>query len=226
MMRSGKTDGRLAGILLILQLAAGLMLPFILIKPMTSDVQGFLTSAAGNVPQIRVAVLVAFLGSALTVAIAITAWPVLRRRSERAALWFLAACVTSLVMDSVHNAAVMSILSLRSKYGAAGMVEAGLPAMGAAVASVRYWAHYTQLLFIGAWISTFYFLMLRFALIPRVLAGLGLLGIALQFTGVTLPAFLGYRSIVAMAMPLAPIHVAVSAWLIWKGFKETAPAAA
>lgn len=225
-MRSGRTDGRITGILLLLQLAAGLMLPFILIKPMTSDVQGFLASATGSAPQIRAAVIVAFLGSALTVAIAITVWPVLRRRSERAALCLLAACVASLVMDSVHNAAVLSILSLRTEYAEAGTVDAGLHALGAAVASIRYWAHYTQLLFVGAWIFTFYGTMLRFALIPRVLSGLGLLRIALQFTGVTLPAFLGFRSIVAMAMPLAPIHLTVAAWLIWKGFKETAAAAA
>lgn len=224
-MRSGRTDGRLAGILLLLQLAAGLMLPFILTKPMTGDVHGFLASAAGNAPQIRAAVVVALLGSVLTVAIAITAWPVLRRRSERAALWFLAVCVASMVMDSFHSATVLSILSLSKEYGEAGRVDAGLHALGAAAAAIRYWAHYTQLLFIGAWIFTFYGLLLRFALIPRVLAGLGLLGIALQFTGVTLPAFLGYRSIFAMALPLAPIHIAAAAWLVWKGFKETAPAA-
>ncbi len=224
MTRARRTEGRVAGILLILQLAAGLMLPFILIKPLSNDVHGFLASAAGHGPQIRAAALVAFLGGALTLGIAVTAWPVLRRHSERAALWFLAVCTASMILDAMHNAAVLSILSLSREYASPGAAAAGLHAVGAAVASIRYRNHYTQLLFIGLWIGSFYILMLRFRLIPRILAGLGLLGILLQFTGVTLSAFAGYPSVVALAMPLAPIHVATGVWLIWKGFREAAPA--
>ena len=80
--------------------------------------------------------------------------------------------------------------------------------------------HYTQLLGVGAWIFLFYLSLLRFDLVPRALAILGLMGILLQFTGVTLLAFLGYSSVMQLAMPLAPIHIANGLWLIVKGFKE------
>lgn len=223
-MSSARSVGRTVGVLLPLQMAAGLMLPFILIQSMTRDVHGFLATAAGHAPALRAAVLLAFLGGALTVAIAIAAWPVLRRCSHAAALWFLVVCAGSFVMDAVHNATLMSLLSLSREYASASAAQSLHP-LGQALASIRYWAHYTQLVFIGLWIATFYVLMLRFALIPRVLAALGLIGIGLQASGVTLPAWVGYSGMPQLAMPLAPMHLATAAWLIVKGFDERRPAA-
>jgi hypothetical protein len=55
------------------------------------------------------------------------------------------------------------------------------------------------------------------------LATLGLIGIALQFTGVTLMMFLGSRVIGEMAMPMLPIQIAVAVWLMVKGFEERHP---
>ena len=111
-MRSAKSTGRIIGILLLLQLAAGLMVPFILMGPLIQGSPGFLTAAAESSFQIRLAVLIAFIGGALTVSLGITALPVLRRYSNAAALWFLAVCVMSCTLDAVHNSSVLSMLSL------------------------------------------------------------------------------------------------------------------
>jgi hypothetical protein len=92
--------------------------------------------------------------------------------------------------------------------------------VGAAVASARRSAHMTQLLAIGAWMFVFYISLFRFKLIPRVLAITGIIGVALQFTGVTLMMLLGYRLIGQMAMPLLPIQITVAVWLIIKGFSN------
>ncbi len=220
-MTSAKSTGRTIGILLLLQLAAGLTVPFILLHSLVTGSPGFLTAAAENSFQIRSAVLLSLVGGALTVSLGITALPVFRRYSNATALWFLAVCVVSCTLDIVHDATVLSMLSLSQDYVNGGSAESGLyQALGAAVASARRWAHWTQLVAIGGWIFVFYSSLLRFALIPRALAALGLIGIALQFTGVTLMMFLGYRSIGEMAMPLLPIQIAVAVWLMVKGFEE------
>ncbi|MBI5266516.1 MAG: DUF4386 domain-containing protein [candidate division Zixibacteria bacterium] len=205
-----------------LQMAFGLIVPFVLLQgPLSTAAPGFLVNAAASSLQIRLAVLIAFVGAALTVAIAITAYPVIRRYSQTLALWFLALCTASLVMDAIHNATVLAMLSLSERYTEPGAVDAGLfPAIGAAVRTIRYWAHYTQLIFIGGWIIMFYGILWRYTLIPRALAILGVTGIILQFTGVTLPAYLNYPSVNWMAMPLAPIHLTVAIWLMVKGFNE------
>jgi hypothetical protein len=107
-----------------------------------------------------------------------------------------------------------------------GATDFGLyQVVGAAVASSRRWAHAVQLVAIGAWIFVFYSSLLRFALIPRALAAIGLIGIVSQFIGVTLMMFLGNSPIGEMAMPLLPIQIAVAVWLIIKGFNEPLPAA-
>ena len=62
--------------------------------------------------------------------------------------------------------------------------------------------------------------MFRFRLVPIVLAGIGMIGVTLQFIGVTLMMLLGYRTIGEMAMPLLPIQVTVAVWLIAKGFNK------
>ena len=219
-MSSAKSTGRTVGILLLLQLAAALMIPFILMRPLIAGSPGFLTAAAENSFQIRTGVLLSFVGAAFTVSLGITALPIFRRYSNATAFWFLAVCVVSCTLDFVHSGTVMSMLSLSQQY-VSGAAETGLyHVVGAAVASTRRWAHYTQLVAIGAWIFVFYSSLLRFALIPRLLATLGVIGIALQFIGVTLLTFMGYSSIGEMAVPLLPIQIVVAVWLIVKGFNE------
>jgi hypothetical protein len=129
----------------------------------------------------------------------------------------------SCTLDFVHGGTVMSMLSLSLQY-----VNEGAAAdhrlyqvVGAAVASARRWAHYTQLFaIIAGWLFVFYSSLFRFNLIPRALAVVGLIGIALQLTGVTIRMFMGYSVIGEMAIPMGPIQLAIALWLIVKGFNE------
>lgn len=220
-MRNAKTPGRIVGFLLLLQLAAGLTIPFILLSPIVAGAPAFLTTAAENSFQIRAAVLISFIGAALTVALGIELLPKLRRFSNAAALSFLAACIVSCALDAVHNSTVLSMLSLSQKYVGETEANFGLyQIVGAAVASTRRAAHIAQLFGIGAWIFLFYSSLLRFGLIPRLLAAVGIVGILSQFIGVTLMMFFGYKVIGEMAMPMLPIQIVVAVWLIIKGFKE------
>ena len=63
----------------------------------------FLTNAAASATQIRIAVLLLPVLSALTLAAAIVALPVFRRHSEGMALWFLALCIVGLVSQLVES---------------------------------------------------------------------------------------------------------------------------
>lgn len=220
-MRSAKRTGRIIGVLLLAQLAAGLMLPFIILRPSIIGFPAFLTAAAANSSWIRLAVFIAFVGAALTVTVGVMMLPVLRRYSEPTAFWFLSACVISCVLDAVHNASVMSMLSMSQEYVNAGVANyAAYQIVGGTAAATRRWAHVTQLLAIGGWIFIFYSSLFRFALIPRVVASLGLIAIALQFTGVTLMMFLGRNVIGEMAMPMLPVHLTTAGWLLVKGFRS------
>ena len=117
----------------------------------------------------------------------------------------------------------MSMLTLSQQFvkeGAAAADSGLYQLVGSAVASARRSAHIVQLVAIGVWIFLFYAALLRFALIPRILAFIGLIGIVLQFTGVTLMMLFGYRVIGEMAMTMLPIQIAVAFWLMVKGFND------
>lgn len=219
--RSAFTIGRTVGILLLFQLAAALTLPFILSKPITFGSPTFLTAVAAHSFQIRLAVLLSFVGSALTVYLGIATFQVFRLYSTTTALLFMVVCAVSCTLDLVQGGTIVSMLSMSNEFVTSGAANSELyQVVGAAVASARRSAHIMQLLAIGAWMFVFYISLLRFKLVPRVLAVIGSIGITLQFIGVTLMMFLGYRSIGEMAMPLLPIQIAVAVWLIIKGFND------
>lgn len=213
------STGRLVGILLLLQLGAALTLPFILTAPITVGSPAFLTVSAEHSFQIRSAVLLSFAGSALTVYLGIAAFRVFRSYSLSAAILFLVVCAVSCTLDLMHAGTIMSMLSISNAYMADTAPDAAYyEVLGAAVASARRSTHIVQLLAIGAWLFVFYISLLRFKLVPRALAILGVIGVLLQFTGVTLMMLLGSPLVSEMAMPLLPIQVTVAIWLMIKGF--------
>jgi hypothetical protein len=196
-----------------------LALPFILLVPITTS--AFLENAAGISFQIRVAVLLLFASSALTIGIAIAGFPVFREYSCRMALWFVALSVIWFSMQAVDNVHILSMLSLSQQYAQGGASNAELfGALATAVRSTRVWAHYTELLVIDTWFFVFYSLLFRFSLVPRALTGFGLIMVIVHTTAITLPMFLGYNRVLVLAYSLALSHLAVASWLVVKGFEE------
>src|SRR5688572_11044338 len=219
--RPAFTIGRSVGFLLLFQLLTALTLPFILSKPITTGSPTFLTAVAAHSFQIRSAVLLSFVGSALTVCIGVTAFQIFRLYNKSAALLFVVICGVSCTLDVVQGGTIMSILSISNAFVTSGATNSELyQVVGAAVSSARRSSHIIQLLAIGAWMLAFYISLFRFKLVPRVLAVIGSIGITLQFIGVTLMMLLGFRSIGEMAMPLLPIHITIAVWLIIKGFND------
>lgn len=217
-----KSLGRITGLLLLLHLAGGLILPYILMQPALAA-PGFLENAAANAVRIRAAVLLLFMSGAITVAVALTALPVFRRSSEGLALLLVVLGGVNLALHAVENGTLLSMLSLSREHAAGGLADAGLlTGLAAVVGSARRWAHFTHLLVVGSWIFTLFAVLWRSVLVPRTLAGLGMLAAILQLTGVPLRAVLGLEVLTVMAMPLAPAYLAVALWLMLKGFAERA----
>jgi hypothetical protein len=209
--------GRKVGILLLAQMASALIFPFVLMDAVRKGYPGFLETAAASGFQIRAGVVLAFFGAALTLVLAIKMFPVLRRHSFAAASALFVVCVISAALDAVHNGSILVMLSASEQYATGGVDGAVIQAWGAMAAATRRSVHIIQLVAIGAWMATFYFTIWRFRLIPRPLAALGLLGVASQFSGVTVMMFLGAPPLGYLAMPLAPIHAITAIWLIVKG---------
>lgn len=221
-MKSAKSTGRLIGALLFVQLA-GLIVPFVLLHPLTTGPRDYLANAAGSSLQIKVAVFLLFANCALTIGIAIAAWPVFWQHSERMALWLVAVSVIMFSLQAVDNAHILSMVSLSQQYAEAGGPDELFQTLAVVVGSARRWAHYSELVVIDCWIFLLYAILFRFAVVPRALAAFGLLTVVLHFTAIPLRGFLGYGMVTLLGMPMGLGHLALALWLITKGFQERLP---
>lgn len=218
-MSSLKTTGRLIGVLLLIQLA-GLIVPFVLLMPLTRDPAGALANAAAA-GQIKLAVLLLLANCALTVGISISTFRVVREHSEALALWLVVVSVIMLLLQAVDNVHILSMLSLSQQYAEAGGPPEPLQAMAAVTGATRRWAHVTTLLAIDAWFFLLFSILFRFSLVPRAVAALALATVALHFAGVPVRMYLGYSPVTPMAASMALGEIAVGGWLLARGFGES-----
>lgn len=219
-MTSAKPVGRILGLLLLVQLATGLIVPYVFLTPLPPV---FLETAAGMSALIRFSVLLLFAGGALSVGISVAVWPAVRERSYKLGLWVLALAVVNFTLQIVENGHWLSMLSVSQAYAKAGAGDAGLfQPLGVVVRSAWRWAHYSHILVVGGWFFTLYCLLFRCAMVPRALAAFGVVTTVLHFIGITLPAFAGYRmpSPELFGMPLGLATLVLAVWLMAKGFRE------
>ena len=218
-MGSAKRIGQIIGLLISVQLVCGMLVSFVLLRPLTAP-PGFLENAAGSSLQLSAAVVLWFATGALSIAIAITAWPIFRQYSSTMALWYLSLALVSFSLFAVENATVMSLLSLSQAYAAAGDPDPALfKALGAVVRSAYIWAGNTSALVAEAMIFVLYCILYRFILIPRALSALGLVAVLLKITAIMMP-FFGHPVVLLMVLPMVLGYVALALWLMAKGFEE------
>ena len=225
-MKSDKSIARIIGTLLLLHLTVGLTVPFIILHPVTGS-RGFLLTAADNAVQVRSAVFLLFIGSAMAVAVSAASFPILQRYSSATTLCLFALSIVALALQAVDNGRLLAMLTLSQEYARTGANNSALfDALALVVGSARKWAHYTYLFVAVSWIFLLFSALYRFRLVPRVLALLGMICSLLQIGGVTVRAIFGYPPDTRLATPLAPVYIALALWLIVKGFREDPAAVA
>jgi hypothetical protein len=220
-MEPPRRAGRIIGILILIQMVGGGLVNGVLEAPLF-DAPGFLSNAAPYSRQIALAVVLALITEALWLGIAVTAFNVVFRRTRALALWFIALAVVTLTVAVVENIGVMSMLSVSEAYSKAGAVEREqFEVTRVVVASGRNWGHYIGRICDGGVISMLYCVLYRLKLVPRVLAGFGLLAVVLMITSVAMPLF-GHEVVFPMLAPIGVSQLILAIWLIAKGFRDPA----
>jgi hypothetical protein len=209
--------GRTIGVLLLAQIVAGPIVNFALLGPAFAA-PGFLVNAVAHSTQVSIAALLGLLLGALSLGVAIAAFPILRQSSHVPALWLLALATASFTLTAVESSTVLSLLSLSQAYAAADVANDGLfQTLRTVVGSARNWMHYVGLIVTGSTIFVLYGALFRLALVPRVLAAFGAGSALLQLVAVTMPLF-GHRIVFPMLLPLGLSHLALAGWLLTRGF--------
>jgi hypothetical protein len=215
-MTTTRNAGRIAGALLIAQGIAAYVTNFVLLRPALAP-PGSLVNAAPHAMEVGTSAALGILAGASGLAIAITVLPVFKQFSERMALAFVAIGVVALSLAAVENGALMSLLSLSKAFVASGADPAAFEGLRGVVAASRNWAHFTHVAIGGVMLLVFYIALYRFALVPRVLAAIGLIACVLQMASVTRP-FFGGEVIFYLLAPLGLANLSVALWLLIKDF--------
>jgi hypothetical protein len=219
MMISAKAAGRIIGACTLGQMVGAALVNFVVLDSVFSP-PGFLVNAAGHPLQMGLSVVLGLAAALLSVAIAIAAFPVIRQRSHAMALWLLALATAAFALSAVENSHVMSLLSLSEAYAKANDADRAIfQALRGVVASSRNWAHYLGLIVAGCTLFVLYGALLRFKLVPRILAALGLGAVVLQIIAVSMPLF-GHDVVFPMLAPLGLTQLALALWLLVKGLPE------
>ena len=222
-MTSAQRVARIIGLLLVVHLATGLIVPYVLLLPLTAPPFGFLEAAARMSAMVRLCVLLLFVGGVIPVVISIVAWPVVRERSYRLGLWLLVLAAVNFTLQIIENAQWLQMLSMSQSYAEAGGVDDPLSRSLATMLRAAWkWPHYSHILVVVGWLFSLYYLLFRTGMVPRALAAIGMLTSVSQFIGITLPAFGGYSMPLPtlFGMPLGVANLILAVWLMFKGFKE------
>lgn len=149
--------------------------------------------------------------------IAILAWPIFRQYSQSLGLAFLILSGVGLCTNAVENMQLMSLVTFSQAYTEAGIIEKEvLNAVSGIVSASRNWAHYIGLIISGVTLMVFYSTLLRFKMLPTILASFGVLAVTMQLIAVSMPLF-GLKVNFIMLAPLALSQLAMATWLIAKG---------
>lgn len=220
-MEAARRAGRTIGMLILIQMIVGGLVNFALEAPLFGT-PGFLVAAAPHAQQIGLAVFLGLAAEALWVGIAITAFPIVWPRARALALWLLALAAVVLAAAVVENVGVLSLVSFSEAYAKAPVAgREQLEAVRVIVSSARNWAHYMARIADGVTIFVLYAALLRLALVPRVIAGFGLVAVLLMLASVGMPIF-GHDVVFSLLAPLGLSQLALSLWLIAKGFRDQA----
>lgn len=223
-MQTAKNAGRTIAALLLLQMPSAAVVNFVLFKSLFGP-PGYLETAWPNALEISFGVVLGIVMQSLAIGIALAALPVFRQYSQAMAFGLLALATVGMSVAMVEYIHVLSMVSLSQAYANTGAANGELfKTLGPAVASMRNWAHFTGLIIAGSVAFLLYGTLFRFALVPRVLAGFGMIAALLQMTSVGMPLF-GHSVVFPMLAPLGLAHLALALWLIFKGLADRQPIA-
>ena len=153
--------------------------------------------------------------------IAVLLYPILRKHSERIALWYVVARLTEVVTYMITGILVLTILAIAQDLAQAPAAESSyLQTLAEYLREARGNALDIGLLVycLGAW--TFYYLLFTSRLIPRFISVWGLAGVTLLFAEILSNIFGTSLGGMMIMMPLGLNEIFLGIWLIVKGFRQ------
>ena len=216
MVSNERRAGVVVGTLLLTHMVGSALVNFGLEAPLFGE-PGFLVNATTHASWIGLSALVGIALGAVFAGIAITLFPVVRPYSQPMALWLLVVGAVVMAIAVMEQASVMSMVTLSEAYAKAmPAARDQFSIVRIAVGAARNWPHFLARVLDGVAALLLFATLARFALVPRVLAAVGLLAAPMQIVGVAMPLF-GRDVVFPLLAPMGLAQLALALWLIAKG---------
>lgn len=217
-MDSARNAGRAIALAMLVQVVLSPLVYFRWMRPATS--RDFLANAAASADTVRFGMLLTFVLGAMTIVAALAAFPIIRKHSERLALAYAGMALIGFATLMADTVGLRNLLALSIEFARPGAPTELLQTL-ATVGRVNWIsAHYTNLTIAHATVFLFFFILFRFALVPRVIAALGLVASAVSTTTVA-STLVGYPIPFSRGiMPMALMTLVLIAWLLFRGLAD------
>jgi hypothetical protein len=214
-MPSVNRAGRILGGILLVEAVATSQVYARLLPPVTAPT--FLTTAAPHATAIRIALLLSIGLSTTTFLGSLMMLPIVRPRSERLAIAYVALSVIGMATMAAESIGFRNLLALSLEYAKPGAPIALLQTMGAVARSTALSTHFTNLLVGHATMLVLYLTVLRLSLVPRGIPIAGLVASLIGIPAVSLPLLGGQFSFLYV-VPAGVAMLTLIVWLLAKGF--------
>ena len=187
---------------------------------LTSSVIGapdFLSTISANQGTLILGAFLMLLVAPVDVGKAILFYPIVENHGKRTALAYLAAMIFEVILMSFGALCLLMLVPLGQSAVGAGVGQA----LGSLLTETNTMAYQIGQLSLGIGAFFLCWLLYRTRLLPRWLAGLGVIGYALHATGAIAEIF-GIPISLILLIPGGIFEVVVAFWLLIKGFNPEA----
>jgi len=217
---SNRTTARMLGVLFLVVMLTW-SIGFWLIEDVlnTSD---FLANANPQKSRIFLGIIFELLDVAAIIGIMVTIFPLMKKFSERMALWYFGLRIFECMMLVVAILSALVIITVSQRFVDAASTElTNIQFMGDLLLEIRQnWVHLVLPFFYSAAGLIFFYFFYRVRLIPRFISVVGFVGALLVMAGIPLDFFeFDAGSYIGALMGLTEIFLGI--WLIVKGFDES-----
>jgi len=225
-MNTNKMTASIVGVLFITAMVTSII-GLILLGPIL-DAQDYLIKFSENENQVIIGAILTVIMGAACAGISISMFPVLKKYNKTMALGAIGFRIIESVFHMIVAFAILLLLSLAHKF-----VEAGTPdntyfqtLSELLLISIHEWLVFPMVFAFSLGALMYYYLFYRSKLVPRWLAGWGIVSIILILVNSIFSIF-GYYSnmspvAILLNLPLAINEIVLAVWLIVKGFNFSA----
>ncbi len=219
-MKSTKKHGRLLGLLFLVTFIAGAVgTAFRGLTEGEANTTEFLSNVFENTSQMKLAIGLDMLGSAIIILIAIFIFPFIKKYSSRLAIAYFGIACVNFAIVTFSNVLHITLISVSAEFAANTMTDTQhFTALSKTIYDGYYWTHFLILLLYSIGGTVLFYALFKTKLIAKWLGLWGLLASAIVFVGGALQMF-GISVPFALFIQNGIFMLVFIGWLLAMGFR-------